>query len=103
MASRRCCYFILTTDLPLSVIVGRINEGMSHFILLTIPLFIFLGVQIQYTGMAKSMVDFFVAIFGGIRGGLGYVLLVRDVPGFGHFRCEGRRHGGDRADPRARP
>lgn len=68
-------YFVLTTDLPLSVIVGRINEGMSHFILLTIPLFIFLGVQIQYTGMAKSMVDFFIAIFGGIRGGLGYVLL----------------------------
>ncbi len=47
-------YFVLTTDLPLSVIVGRINEGMSHFILLTIPLFIFLGVQIQYTGMTKS-------------------------------------------------
>jgi tripartite ATP-independent transporter DctM subunit len=68
-------FFLLTTDLPLSVIVGRINEGMSNFILLTIPLFIFLGVQIQYTGMAKSMVDFFVAIFGGIRGGLGYVLL----------------------------
>jgi len=68
-------FFVLTTDLPLSVIVGRINEGMSHFILLTIPLFIFLGLQIQYTGMAKSMVDFFVAIFGGVRGGLGYVLL----------------------------
>jgi tripartite ATP-independent transporter DctM subunit len=68
-------YFLLTTDLPLSVIVGRINEGMSHFILLTIPLFIFLGLQIQYAGMAKSMVDFFIAIFGGIRGGLGYVLL----------------------------
>ena len=48
---------------------------MSHFILLTIPLFIFLGVQIQYTGMAKSMVDFFVAMFGDVRGGLGYVLL----------------------------
>jgi tripartite ATP-independent transporter DctM subunit len=68
-------YFLLTTDLPLTVIVGRINEGMSHFILLTIPLFIFLGVQIQYTGMARRMVDFFVAIFGGVRGGLGYVLL----------------------------
>ena len=68
-------FFVLTTELPLSVIVGRINEGMSSFILLTIPLFIFLGMQIQYAGMAKSMVDFFIAIFGGIRGGLGYVLL----------------------------
>lgn len=68
-------YFLLTTDLPPVVIVGRINEGMSHFILLTIPLFIFLGAQIQYTGMAKRMVDFVAAVFAGVRGGLGYVLL----------------------------
>lgn len=68
-------YFLFTSDLPLSVIVGRMNEGMSHFILLTIPLFIFLGAQIQYTGMAKTMIDFVAAVFGNIRGGLGYVLL----------------------------
>ena len=68
-------YFLLTTDLPLTVIVGRINEGMSHFILLTIPLFIFLGLQIQYTGMAKSMIDFVIALIGNARGGLSYVML----------------------------
>jgi tripartite ATP-independent transporter DctM subunit len=68
-------FFLLTSDMPLSVIAGRVNEGMSHFILLTIPLFIFLGYQIQYTGMAQSMVNFFVALIGRLRGGLGYVLL----------------------------
>ena len=68
-------YFLLTTDLPLTVIVGRINEGMSHFILLTIPLFIFLGLQIQYTGMAKSMINFVIALIGNARGGLSYVML----------------------------
>ncbi|KAB1079337.1 TRAP transporter large permease subunit [Methylobacterium soli] len=68
-------YFLLTSDLPVSVIAGRVNEGMSHFILLTIPLFIFLGYQIQYTGMARAMVDFFSALIGRVRGGLGYVLL----------------------------
>lgn len=68
-------YFVLTSQLPLVVIVGRINEGMSQYILLTIPLFIFLGAQIQYTGMARSMVDFLAAVFGRVRGGLSYVLL----------------------------
>jgi tripartite ATP-independent transporter DctM subunit len=68
-------YFILTTDLPTTVIVGRINEGMSHFILLTIPLFIFLGIQIQYTGMAQAMVNFVSSLIGPARGGLSYVLL----------------------------
>jgi tripartite ATP-independent transporter DctM subunit len=68
-------YFLLTTDLPLTVIVGRINEGMSHFILLTIPLFIFLGIQIQYTGMARAMINFVIALIGNARGGLSYVML----------------------------
>ncbi|MBN9451764.1 MAG: TRAP transporter large permease subunit [Bosea sp.] len=68
-------YFTLTSDLPLTVIVGRINEGMSHFILLTIPLFIFLGIQIQYTGMARAMINFVVALIGSARGGLSYVML----------------------------
>lgn len=68
-------YFTLTTNMPLTVIVGRINEGMSHFILLTIPLFIFLGIQIQYTGMARAMINFVVALIGSARGGLSYVML----------------------------
>lgn len=68
-------YFLLTSDLPLTVIVGRINEGMSHFILLTIPLFVFLGIQIQYTGMARAMINFVIALIGTARGGLSYVLL----------------------------
>ncbi|HEV2512079.1 TRAP transporter large permease subunit [Bosea sp. (in: a-proteobacteria)] len=68
-------YFTLTSDLPLTVIVGRINEGMSHFILLTIPLFIFLGIQIQYTGMARAMINFVAALIGSARGGLSYVML----------------------------
>lgn len=68
-------YFVFTSDLPLTVIVGRINEGMSHFILLTIPLFVFLGIQIQYTGMARSMINFVIALIGSARGGLSYVML----------------------------
>jgi tripartite ATP-independent transporter DctM subunit len=68
-------YFMLTSELPLNIIVGRINEGMSGFILLTIPLFVLLGLQIQYTGMAKALVDFVAAIIGNARGGLSYVML----------------------------
>lgn len=68
-------YFIFATRLPLTVIVGRMHEGMSSVILLTIPLFIFLGLLLECTGMAKRMVDFLALLFGRLRGGLGYVLL----------------------------
>lgn len=68
-------YFIFATRLPLTVIVGRMHEGMSSVILLTIPLFIFLGLLLECTGLAKRMVDFLALLFGRMRGGLGYVLL----------------------------
>jgi tripartite ATP-independent transporter DctM subunit len=69
-------YFIFATRLPLSVIVGRMHEGMSSIILLTIPLFVFLGLLLECTGLAKRMVDFLALLFGRFRGGLGYVLLM---------------------------
>jgi TRAP-type mannitol/chloroaromatic compound transport system permease large subunit len=34
------------------VLVGRMDEGMSHLILLSVPLFVSLGLLIEMTGMA---------------------------------------------------
>jgi tripartite ATP-independent transporter DctM subunit len=51
------------------------DEGMSHIILLSVPLFVFLGLLIEATGMAKAMVDFLASLLGHIRGGLSFVLL----------------------------
>ena len=36
-------YITLTTTTPATVMVGRMDEGMSHLILLSVPLFVFLG------------------------------------------------------------
>jgi tripartite ATP-independent transporter DctM subunit len=68
-------YLALMTHVPLIVVMGRMDEGMSHLILLAVPLFIFLGVLIEMTGLARAMVDFLVALLGRVRGGLSYVLL----------------------------
>ncbi|HWH84960.1 MAG TPA: TRAP transporter large permease subunit [Burkholderiaceae bacterium] len=68
-------YLALTTGTPLPVIVGRMDEGMSHLILLAVPLFVFLGLLIEMTGMAKAMVAFLAGLLGHVRGGLSYVLI----------------------------
>ena len=68
-------YLATATRAPLSVLVGRIDEGTSSLILLAVPLFIFLGGLIEMTGMAQAMVGFLVALLGHVRGGLNYVLL----------------------------
>jgi len=68
-------YLALTTRLPLGVLVGRMDEGMSHLILLAVPLFVFLGLLIEMTGMARAMVQFLASLLGHVRGGLSYVLV----------------------------
>jgi tripartite ATP-independent transporter DctM subunit len=68
-------YIGLSTNAPLLTIAGRLDEGMSHLILLAVPLFVFLGMLMELTGMAKAMVDFLAALLGHVRGGLSYVLI----------------------------
>jgi tripartite ATP-independent transporter DctM subunit len=68
-------YLALTTHTPLLVLIGRMDEGMSHLILLAVPLFVFLGLLIEMTGMARAMVAFLANLLGHVRGGLHYVLV----------------------------
>src|SRR3954452_24838488 len=68
-------YLALTTRVPIMVVVGRMDEGMSHLILLAVPLFIFLGSLIEMTGMARAMIRFLANLLGHVRGGLSYVLV----------------------------
>ena len=68
-------FLAITTHTPLTVVVNRMDEGMSHIVLLSVPLFVFLGLLIEATGMARAMVDFLAKLLGHVRGGLSYVLL----------------------------
>jgi tripartite ATP-independent transporter DctM subunit len=68
-------YLALTTRTPLTIVVSRMDEGMSTLILLSVPLFVFLGALIEMTGLARAMVNFLATLLGHVRGGLQYVLL----------------------------
>ena len=68
-------YLACSTHTPLTVVVSRMDEGMSSLILLAVPLFVFLGLLIEMTGMAVAMVAFLASLLGHVRGGLNYVLL----------------------------
>ena len=68
-------YITLMTRAPLMIVMNRLDGGISDLILLSIPLFIFLGSVIEATGLARALIDFMVATLGHLRGGLHYVLL----------------------------
>jgi tripartite ATP-independent transporter DctM subunit len=68
-------YLGLSTHMPLSVVIGRMDEAMSHMVLLAVPLFVFLGLLMEMTGMARAMIAFLASLLGHVRGGLSYVLV----------------------------
>jgi tripartite ATP-independent transporter DctM subunit len=68
-------FLMCVTKVPLTVVVSRMDEGMSGLVLLAVPLFVFLGLLIDMTGMARAMVAFLAGLLGHVRGGLYYVLL----------------------------
>lgn len=68
-------YLSTVTATPLTVVVSRMDEGMSSLILLAVPLFVFLGLLIEMTGLARAMVAFLASLLGHVRSGLSYVLL----------------------------
>jgi tripartite ATP-independent transporter DctM subunit len=68
-------YLALTTDLPLVIVVNRIDDGISNLLLLAVPMFVVLGLLMEMTGIARVMVNFLATLIGHIKGGLSYVLL----------------------------
>ncbi len=68
-------YLLTTTSTPVSIVIGRLDEGMSSLILLAVPLFVLLGQLMEMTGMARTLVTFLSALVGHVRGGLSYVLI----------------------------
>ena len=68
-------YLSSVTNAPLTIVVSRMDEGMSGLILLAVPLFVLLGALIEAMGMAEAMIRFLMTLVGHLRGGLSYVLI----------------------------
>jgi tripartite ATP-independent transporter DctM subunit len=68
-------YLALTTSMPLAIVINRMDDGISNLLLLAVPMFVFLGLLMEMTGIARVMVNFLAALVGHVRGGLSYVLL----------------------------
>lgn len=69
------CFLAFSTSVPIFVMIGRMDEGMSSLILLSVPIFVLLGCVLDATGMGKAIVDFLASLLGHIRAGMSYVLL----------------------------
>ena len=61
----------------LQAISGRIFGGvLSNELLLAIPFFTFMGAMLERCGLAEDMLDPMGQLFGPVRGGLGYSVII---------------------------
>ncbi|HEX7389891.1 MAG TPA: TRAP transporter large permease subunit, partial [Acidiphilium sp.] len=68
-------YIYYTSSIPLSVVLGQMNQGMASFELLAVPMFVILGLLLEMTGIAHALVNLLCALVGNRRGGLSYALI----------------------------
>jgi tripartite ATP-independent transporter DctM subunit len=68
-------FLAFTSQVPLVVIVGRIDEGMANLVLVSVPIFVLLGCVLDATGMGKAIVDLLASLIGHVKAGMSYVLL----------------------------
>ncbi|WP_441984071.1 TRAP transporter large permease subunit [Microvirga sp. 2YAF29] len=68
-------FMTFTSPLPNIVMIGRIDEGMSSLVLVSVPIFVLLGCILDATGMGKAIVEFLASLLGHVKAGMSYVLL----------------------------
>lgn len=68
-------FLAFSSEVPLVVVIGRMDEGMSNIVLVSVPIFVLLGCVLDATGMGKAIVDFLASLIGHVKAGMSYVLL----------------------------
>ncbi|MBE2260192.1 MAG: TRAP transporter large permease subunit [Rhodobacteraceae bacterium] len=68
--------FLMTNWAKVSGVVDRLDAIMSNWVLVSLPMFIYMGQMLDRSGVADIMMRNFVKVFGGIKGGLGLTVIV---------------------------
>ncbi|MDA0194064.1 MAG: TRAP transporter large permease subunit [Bacteroidetes bacterium] len=54
----------------------RIYGTMGNFVLLAVPLFVYMGIMLEKSGLAESLLETMALLFGRIRGGLAISVVI---------------------------
>ncbi len=68
-------YFALGIDF-FNFLPSRIMGVMSNYVLLAVPLFIYMGIMLEKSGLAENLLETMAVLFGRIRGGLAVSVVI---------------------------
>lgn len=60
----------------LSLLPNRIMGIMTNYLLLAVPLFIFMGIMLEKSGLAERLLQTMTALFGRLRGGMAISVVI---------------------------
>jgi TRAP-type mannitol/chloroaromatic compound transport system permease large subunit len=80
--------YFLTDFRIFGIFVQRIWGQMSNWILVALPMFIFMGLMLERSGVTEKLMENFIQLFGRFRGGLALgVVLIGILAGGVHRDC----------------
>lgn len=68
--------FLAFGDSVFGIIYQQVFSILHNYVLLALPLFIFMGVTLEYSGIAERMYDALFLILSGLRGGLAIITVL---------------------------
>ncbi len=71
--------YLMTSWDKFSGVIDRFDGIMSNWVLVSLPMFVYMGLMLDRSGVADTMMRNFVKVFGGVKGGLGLTVIVIGV------------------------
>lgn len=68
--------FLMNSWAKFSGVIDRFDGIMSNWVLVSLPMFVYMGLMLDRSGVADIMMKNFVKVFGGLKGGLGLCVVV---------------------------
>lgn len=59
-----------------NILPSRIMGVINNYVLMAVPLFIFMGIMLEKSGLAESLLETMAMMFGSIRGGLAISVII---------------------------
>ncbi len=71
--------FLLTRWENFAIIVDRTFALMANWVLVALPMFVYMGIMLDRSGVAELMMTNFVRVFGKMRGGLAITVVLMGI------------------------
>lgn len=68
--------FCFLDPVVLTLLPNRVMGVMSNAVLLAVPLFVFMGIMLEKSGLAERMLGTMAELFGSVRGGMAVSVIV---------------------------